>query len=399
MYYKSPKKTFSGNDWDHFVRSLPDATNVIINGDLNCKNTSWNCSCTTSDGENLKNWSEMEGFSICSSALPSRGQENLDLFLVNRNVDVLGDKKKLESLAFPSDHNVIVMRCKLNAKPKMLPGRRVYDWKSAKFDEFAVMLDEEIEGAPIWEERSMEPQEIEEAAVFITSEFLCAMELCVKSYDCNPEYETNITGDTQILVTKLRDERSRLLQLKRRNGNGLQNREIHRLKNSIKLLAKIVKERVEIDRRESFKAKCQRIQPGPNLFKEIKRVSEHKRFNPVPEVMSVNGVESADRRIQANAMGETFERVHLNARDAMDGARRSQVNDEMERRFNNHEKFFEFSPEHPASIDCLSHHEDMFVKTADITEIVNGLNNKTSKGPDCVPNKMLKKWDQDSSKH
>lgn len=41
--------------------------------------------------------------------------------------------------------------------------------------------------------------------------------------------------------------------------------------------------------------------------------------------------------------------------------------------------------------DCLSHHENTFVKTSDVENIVNGLNNKVSKGPDCVPNKVLKK--------
>lgn len=160
---------------------------------------------------------------------------------------------------------------------------------------------------------------------------------------------------------------------------------------SIKLLDKIVRERIRIDRQSAFTAKCHQIKPVPDLFREIKKIANYKRFATIPETVRINGNFESDRRAQVEELGRIFEEVHANARNNMGQPRVQQVNFEMTRRFGHNISFMEFSNEQPAFIDITVHNVDKFVKTVDVQGMLAALSNKTSRGADGIPNKLLKR--------
>ena len=351
--YKKPQTAFSANEWSLMVSSLPDASTVMLFGDLNCKNTLWNCTSTNHDGIELENWSNLENITVCSSKHPSRGMERLDLFLLKGNVEVCGRTNELETVSFPSDHNRVVLRCRLQKKVAVAPSQLVFDWKSTNFEEFSKDLDEAMSEAPIYENRTMSTAEMEVAVGFLSLNFDISIDKWVKSFPTSPKYEQNISDSTRLSVDKLRADRALLSSRKRSNTHGMYNAEIAALTNSIKLLEQIVRECIRLDRQDAFTVKCQNIKPGPNLFKEIKKVAEYKKSNPVPKIVKVNGGQTPDRKAHVEELGRLFESVHIEARDNMDQVRRRQVVFEMNQKFNHHQELIAFSEAQPAKIAFL----------------------------------------------
>ena len=317
--------------------------------------------------------------------------ERLDLFLIKGKIRRSSGRNELEVLCFPSDHNIVVLRCTLDGSLAKIPEKIIFDWNSSNFDEFSRELDDAMAEAPVWEEKTMSLEEINEALNFVTLKFNMSLDNWTKSFPAKPKFVQNISADTRLLIDKLRADRGLLQHRKRNNTNGMYNQEIAALSNSTKLLEKILREKVRMDRQEAFAVKCQQIKPGPDLFKEIKKVSEYKLYNPVPESMEVASGASADRKVHVEEMGQMFAKIHMDARDRIDASRRMIVNFEMDRRFNNNVPLMEFSATQPAWIDQIRHHEDVLIESADGYQILASLNNKCSRGADGVPNKLLKK--------
>ena len=103
---------------------------MIIGGDFNCRNTAWKCSTTERNGMELLNCANAENFQICSSKYPSRGQEHLDLFITEGNIEIEGRKDELQTFPFPSDHDGVILKCKLSCRTVEAHQQFIIDWKS-----------------------------------------------------------------------------------------------------------------------------------------------------------------------------------------------------------------------------------------------------------------------------
>ena len=387
--YRKPAAGFIQNEWDTLWNALPDQRTIIA-GDMNCRSVNWKCSATNREGDELETWTNMNELTICAASIPSRGTENLDLFLCSDGIDVIGRRLEMESLPFPSDHNVVVLKCKMASRCVLAREKSVLNWKTANVKEFPAKLDEKLINPPIWEDQTMGPMEIELAVCYLTGNFAATTDECIRSHICSAKFEENIAPSTSALIIRLREDRATLHHLKRRNVNGRHNLQIAALTNSIKHLAIIVRQLVQLNRKDEFTRRCQRIRPGPNMFQELKKVANYKNFEPVPMVLEKDGEKLLSRDEQIEAMADNFEKIHHEARDNIEVNRRIAVETAMEERFGNYVPTMEFSEEFPACLDGIEHHSELFLKSADIMEIVRRLNNKVSKGADMVPNRLLR---------
>ena len=349
--YMKPSAIFDGQELSMLIDVLPRSNNIIMCGDLNCKNTTCKCTSTDSNGTELFNWANSEDFVIGSSRFPSRGKEFIDVFLLRENIQLTKNHDELETLAFPSDHAIFVLRCVLSSKTLEAEKRFIFDWKSTNFEKFARGLDARTADVPIWEDRVMTTFEIENAIIHLSGNFNISMDLCVKQFTCKPKFEPNISTITMHFVNRLREERTSLARLKRSNSFGQNNAQIAAMTNSMKLLEKTVKERIKLDRQVAFKNRCQSIKPDPNLFKEIKKIAEYKKCVPVPNVVTINNCHVSDRSIHVEELDRRFEEIHVKARDAIDPNHRLRANFEMARLFNNYAPFMEFNQMQSAFID------------------------------------------------
>ena len=73
---------------------------------------------------------------------------------------------KLNTLPFPSDHFVVVLNCELSSGTVLSVEIYAIDWKYADLDKFPELLDDMMPEAPIWEDRTMDLPEIENAIYF-----------------------------------------------------------------------------------------------------------------------------------------------------------------------------------------------------------------------------------------
>ena len=347
--YKPPRNNFDLNEWNQMLDTLPVNQRLIVCGDFNCKNVDWGCTITTPNGADSMGWANSHDLKICSSSQPSRGNENLDLYLCSDNIDISTDRCHLESLPFPSDHSVVVLRCSMSSCV-LAKIKTIQNWKNADLKEFPNKLDDKLVDPPIWEDRNMNPEEIEIAVSYLTANFAATSDECIRTRICSNKFEENIAPSTSDLIIKLREDRSLLHHLKRRDANGCHNAAIAQLNCSIKNLAIIVKQLVAMNRKSEFVKRCKSIRPGPDMFKELKKVTKYKQRDSIPVVLEQDGVKCIDRGEQTEVMATMFENIHIEARDKLDQERRMRIDQEMHNKFGNHLPFMTFSEQAPA---CL----------------------------------------------
>lgn len=269
--YKKPNSNFDQNEWDNLLLSLPSSRRIILGGDFNCHNVKWRSNHTSANGAKLEDWADEHQFSIFSSRFPTRKDAFLDLFLAKGDIQFIDSQRCLSTIAFASDHNIIVANCKLKAKPMSSGERVVYDWKGADLPKFTAILESLSEDMNVAETANMNIEEVEMGLSCLNTAFVCAMDEAVTSKKVNPKYEANVSPETLHLITTLRSWRSDSLYLQKRNALGQFSAMIAELNPKINRLAKIVREKVDIDRQTEFAERCKKIKNGNNMFADLKK--------------------------------------------------------------------------------------------------------------------------------
>ena len=388
--HKKPDAAFNVVEWDNLVHSIPLSNRLIFGGDFNCHNTKWRSTHKSMNGARLEDWADMNGLEIFSSKFPTRGNAFLDLFLVKGEMTVAEPQRFLATMAFDSDHNVIVMNCKMRAKPQRPKEIVVFDWKSADLPRFTGILENLVEQMDVSETAHLSIEQTEAGLECLNTAFLCAMDETVKTKRVNPVYETNVSKETMLLITTLRSWRNEKLHLEKRNATGCCAALIADLKQRINLLAKIVRDRVAIDRRDEFTKKCKKIKNGSNMFSDLKRVSNYGRYHEMPEMMDVGNRLTADKREQVESFGRTLQEVHEVAAARMNVVEVLAAKTRMQAKYGSSDPIRLFS----SNISVFDRFEDdanVRITVREVNDIFEKLNNKCSSGWDRIPNKLLKK--------
>lgn len=388
--YKAPNKSFESNDWTNWLNNLPAAENLIIGGDLNCRHQAWKCSINTRDGVALLGWAAEMELTIAASKHPSRGTEHLDLFLHGGRAELAAGRLELDTIPFPSDHDAVVAQYRLSASVATVADKLVFDWKNSDLTAFATRLDEIVVEIPISTTNTMSVEEIRGGIHCLNVAFGVAMDEKIIARRNAPRYEPDVTTRTMHLINVLRQWRSEVHYFNKRNADGRHIGVISNLKSQISCLSKIVRDGVKIDRQAAFAAKCKKIRAGPNMFGELKRLSNYKRFTQIPDRILVDGSITTDKVNQANFFGKSFEEVHIEAASRLDDARSANLEAEMGNIYDNFDPAIEFSDEMPAFPDDSPHNAEILVSGAEVSEIIQKLNGKTSRGIDMVPNRLLR---------
>ena len=218
-----------------------------------------------------------------------------------------------------------------------------------------------------------------------------AVEKTIKKKKVHADYEMNISPTTLHFIKILKGLREVRQWARRYNTNGRNNAVIRLLSNKINNLAKIVKDRIRLDRQAAFISKCNKIRPGPAMFRQIKQVSGYKRFQKIPEELPINNVVSTDRAAHVEAFADYFENTYDAAINRQNQDQRRILEQELLREFGNFSPAIQFTNNELACLDEGIHNEDLFISTDTVISYAAKINNKTSHGIDSIPNYLLKR--------
>ena len=298
---------------------------------------------------------------------------------------ILGDRSSLESLCFNSDHMAVVMRCKMSSEAVKTHPKMIFDWKNANTELFSDTLDQMISEVQFDPNHNYSTDEIGKRVDIMNTAFNIAMDASVKSHRKNPKYEDNITNDTLKLITELRTLRNDHYYYRRRNIFGAFTIVIQDLSQRIRRLNKIVHDRVIIDRSAAFAEKFSRIRPGPSMFLDLKKISTYKKFEPIPDMMEIDGRKVTSRQIQAKAFRNTFLEIHNQAAARLDPVVYDTISNQMNLLYGHHNPAIQLgNVEFPDQTEITT-------DLVEVNGIIMNLNGKCSSGFDRVPNRLLKK--------
>ncbi|KAI5742625.1 hypothetical protein M8J77_009365 [Diaphorina citri] len=145
--YKPPTTAFNFIEPTNFRNQ----NTQIVLGDFNCHNTQWGYNETDKNGEDLENWVESQKLKLIhdpkqpasfNSGRWRRGY-NPDNIFVSENI-AQQTTKHVEKHIPKSQHRPISCAITAAVRPHIVPFKRQFNFKKAKWDRFAAHLDQEI---------------------------------------------------------------------------------------------------------------------------------------------------------------------------------------------------------------------------------------------------------------
>lgn len=370
---------------------------LVLGGDLNAKHTDWQNASTCTQGRALAKWlllnSIQRSIILEYPSAPSFRRNNyssvLDLFLISASLNIVRSTNQsgLQVLDYDSDHHAVSLIVNLNARLKRQCPRTVLNFRDVNWSHFKNQLTSTISTVHIPASRNLNPSEIDAKLNEITS---CIRRVMSETIPSITIQKDNIAVLPQDILDLIAQKKC----MRRRWERARHSPDANRLRTEVKLLAKIIDERIKLFRNAQWTNTLSMIKPGPETFKKVKSLS-----NPggmclnVPKSMLNPDTGSSDSRKEdiAQILGNHFERVHKQNASLSSAAFTNQVNTDTSNRYNNN-----FSPKCHFSLnesaDSTNFNRNRhLISTSSLNSILQTLKNKKSAGCDEIPNVVLRK--------
>jgi hypothetical protein len=354
--YNPPNHTLSAPDLDPiFAQNIP----TIVLGDFNSKHVAWNCTHTDRNGRFLLEYCTDHYVSIHAplypTHFPARGQPSvLDIALVKGCP--LSSPQSLPILS--SDHNPVVF--KLRGTPTMTSQRLLYDYDSANWGQYHLMLDHSLRSHP----RIQDTKDIDRAIHYFTAAVKTAADRSIPK------------RNTTIRRLKLPPEICTLMK----TGNYFRRR-YQRTRHivyygGLTLLNKVIANLITQYRHKKWTSFLRTLHPNNNQLWLLTRYYKKSR-EPIPPLMH-QGRQYYMAEDKASLLAERFE--------------------------SNHRLIIPSSQTHHARI--VDRQVNTFVQRkgqegtqAELSSIITKLKHRTAPGEDAIPNILIRRFTPTTLKH
>lgn len=367
---------------------------LIMGGDFNAKHTEWNNKNICAQGRSLHQWMTNNGIArnICiESTIEStyrRGTYTsvLDFFIIHATLDIRrcnNYPNHLEALDFDSDHRAVKLEIELSSRIQKQDRNEVMNYANTDWSHFKNHISASIENIHIPTTRNLNPDEIDAKLAELTTAIKSSINTVIPKMTIQKDNMLQLPPDVIDLIRQKKNmrrrwERIRLCQA----GN--------QLKTEIKILSKIIDERIRQVTTEKWSLTLSSIKMGPTAFRTIKKMCNMNPPDAPKQIIDPNtGFPTANQDQIANLIGINFERVHH--QNILMGSSHftNEVNQLVKEKFHNYIPKIIFSFDTPATVDHFS--ENCITTTNNLKSIINRRANKKSNGPDGISNYIIRK--------
>lgn len=367
---------------------------VIIGGDFNAKHPSWHNQTTCVQGRALDNWLDQNQVQRhlkleCPCVYTYRTNNTasiLDFFIISDSLDIVRDQyiSNLDVLDFDSDHRAVVLVIRLTSRivktgQKLTPNYHNVDWSH-----FKNQLDTKIRLVQIPATRNMSESEIDHKLEELCGAIKSTMDEVIPQTKINKDNICTLPPDILDLIKNKN-------QLRRRWERRRLQPIAPQLKTEIRLLSKIIDERIKITRNEQFEHKLTAIKPGPSMFSQIRLLGRTKVYHTPSSITDpTTGQQATDTTEMCNILATNFENVHKQNENLGDTLFTSDVNNFVTNQLNiatPRTTFSTSSPANPTTFNAEHH----LISIPTLQAIIKRCANKKSCGHDGIPNTVIRK--------
>lgn len=394
--YRS-RKPLIPNELSQLIAEIKAVSSkLIVGGDFNAWNTNWACDSTNSEGRKLQDVADQANLDIIRTRSPSRFSSSgtasfIDLFLVERNLRILGDRH-LPTVPFESDHECVILRMGLISPVDALTEETFLNWPDANMDRIRFETFQFVKDNPVPKHYSMTRHEIDMYIEHLTLHLTNSIEKYVPRKLRRGATFSQLDAITSKLILERRKLRKIQSTLQKRvHLHGQHPSILVPSKAAINRLTPLIDKNVSRCRAEAFRKKCAGTRNGASLFQNIRMMSGYKRRVPVSTDITTGQSILTSNKDRSNAFVKHYKAVHEEAEQRGDPTFNDEVDTRVREEFDFVNRLLEFSITNPACIDETAHDEDVLVDTAVVMSYVKNLNNKRSFGHDGIPNWILRK--------
>lgn len=367
---------------------------VIIGGDFNAKHPLWHNQVTCTQGRALDRWLDQNQIHRhlkleCPCVYTYRTNHVasvLDFFIISDSLDIIRGQynSNLDVLDYDSDHRAVALNIRLAGRILKEDQQSVPNYHNVDWSHFKNQLDNKIRLVQIPETRNMSAAEIDHHLEELCGAIKATMDEVIPRTSINKDNICTLPPDILNLIRHKNQMRRRWERLRLRPI-------ATQLKTEIKLLSKIIDERITITRNEQFEHKLASIKPGANMFKQINLLGRTKVFHsPNAIIDPATGQQSTDITEMCNILAMNFEKVHNQNDNLGDAAFTADVNNLVTNQFNidmPRTTYSIRSPANPATFNPEYH----LISIPSLQSIIKRCANKKSCGHDGIPNTVLRK--------
>jgi hypothetical protein len=272
---------------------LAISNKTILAGDLNAKNTVWNCNSNETNGITLEKYLNSSGTSINFPNEPTHTPLNgtnpttIDIFLA-KNIQNYTRARTLNDLN--SDHSPVCMETTYDGLEDV--SRRITSFKNTDWTKFRSDINRAIK-------INSNIGTIEKLNSEITKFTSILVEMSKKhSKEVDPTFRLQIPDD----ITQLMKERNKIRKIYQRTGASED-------KNLMTKHNEEIKSRLEIHKRKFWNNKLKKLNTKDNsLWKMAKSLKKNR--NELPPLQLVNGDEAVTDKEKAEALVSHFQSIH-----------------------------------------------------------------------------------------
>lgn len=369
---------------------------LIMGGDFNARHELWFNNSRCASGTNLNEWlthnGRVSGVKIAHTLQPTfyRGTYSsfLDFFLIDETLIIPSNTTThncLNILDYPSDHRAVELFISIDNELHRAPPIKIPIYSKTNWRTFNEAIEEGLVDVKVENLKNMTTVEIDTAIVKLTDVINNTMDTHIPKIEIRPDNNTPLPPQLIALIK----EKNRL---RRQWQRSRYSHYAHLLKSQIACLTKIVDEQVIIARKQHLEKELSKVKLDNNTFQNIRKHSGYKQRHNIPPLLNTvtNITETLDQP-KATLLAEHFARVHKQNDNTGNLAFTNQVNADIHAEyrgtFNANAQFSRNDPANPLQFNRNIH----LVSDDSLCAILKTRANKRSRGPDNIPNIVLKK--------
>lgn len=395
--YKPPTSKIIASELTKLVKLEPNAK-VIIAGDFNAHNKLWNSHKNCITGNQIEKWyndhKDALKLQIFSTKEPTcfRGENpsNIDFAFFSDNI-VVNNTTSLNTLPTQisfSDHAAIVLRIntsKLIANKKSV----IKNFNKTNWTNFNAFIDKKINELKIPVNNNMSCDSIDLLASKLEEIFHNAIDKYVPNIEINNN-SVNLSYQTKSLIKKKKS----LLRKRHRNRNSPN---YNQILCELRMINTMIHNSIVSDYKQFWEQKIKSIRIDNNIYKQIKSLSKYKARSDIPDIIED---ETNKKFFNNSEKSEAFARQFAasNALTVNNNSIYQEIVDETYKNYDVNMSIYQFSENFPANFkdrnitnNTINNHDNLFLSTNDLKNIIKTRNNKKSYGGDGLPNFALKK--------
>lgn len=368
------------------IENIIGADEALIGADLNAKHSEWGGRESNTAGNALHEWLVMNPSITIrptreATRITSTSRSFIDVILTTPGL-VLANwrqaREGLDTLDYDSDHKAVMIEVVVERLERHTP-TQVFNYKGIRVGEFNNMLSEGLMDSALPKDRNVTNAEIDDAVEAMTNGFTQAMEHNIPKFRPRNGFLPELPPDILHLIAQKKT-------LRRRRYRILDYQESISIKTQIKLLDRLIQQRIGKFERENFLKLLNGVSNNHEMFRQVKLFNGSRKKKAIGDLVDSQGRVVTSEMEKANMMATCLADVQRNAESDIDTSPDTI-----------YQPMTTFGQHYYADGNMIAEPGRTpisLIKPLEVGSVLKRLNNKKSCGDDGIPNYVIRRTDR-----